>query len=164
MIHFLEHLQGFDLAEKCINSAVNLARDFIYIKQPFFDADTYLFTKGFKFYWSDWNGHKYNMTSFDMFRILNRLKLQSQLKRFVFYGDSQVISSADLQIHPLLSPVDQFHYDANKHLNKNEEINFNEAVYSQLEVFIAIEDNKTIDYCVQKMGTRGVKLYDSMEI
>ena len=46
MSHFLEHLPGRNDAVACIKSACNLAREFVFIQQPYFDADGYLFVTG----------------------------------------------------------------------------------------------------------------------
>lgn len=39
MHHFLEHLSGYRDASKCIKAACVAAREFVYIRQPWFDSD-----------------------------------------------------------------------------------------------------------------------------
>lgn len=50
MSHFLEHLPGLRVAQKCISSACRVSRDFVYIKPPWFDADFDLWKLGYKVY------------------------------------------------------------------------------------------------------------------
>jgi len=55
--HLLEHLPNWDMVEKATLEAIRISRDFVYIVGPYFDADDYLSSIGFKFFWSDWTWH-----------------------------------------------------------------------------------------------------------
>ena len=66
MSHFLEHLPDCKAAQACIESACGIAEKFVIIRQPYFDADGYLFSLGLKLYWSDWAGHPYHMSSLEL--------------------------------------------------------------------------------------------------
>ncbi len=74
MIDFLEHLPGIPLAQQCIAAAVEASTEFVFIRQPWFDADGYLFSRGLKLCWSDWCGHPNAMTSLQLYRALSQLK------------------------------------------------------------------------------------------
>jgi len=159
MSHFLEHLEGFNMAEKVLKSAVDIAQDFIYIKQPFFDSDSYLFKKGFMHMWAYWYGHDFHMTSFDFYRILMPLKLQSKIEGFIISGYNPTVTSDDPLIHPLKSGSGQSNYDPKIHPPKGKNIIFNN-VFKELEVFISIKDNAADKYYPQ--STRmGKVIFDS---
>ena len=51
--HFLEHLPGYRVSQMAIHSAMNAARDYVFIKVPWFESDGWLFNNGLKFFWSD---------------------------------------------------------------------------------------------------------------
>ncbi len=142
MSHFLEHLPGYEHAKKCICSSVEIAEEFVYIQQPYFDADGQLFHHKLKFYWSDWSGHKFHMTALDFHNILNPLLEQEKIDRFVIYGDQIVNSSANTSIHSIFSPVNQHHFDDSKHLKKAS-IEFDFPCYRQIIVLI-ITGKKTL--------------------
>ena len=46
--HFLEHIRDPEIVELFIRKAINISRKFVYIQQPSFDGDSYLFSKGLK--------------------------------------------------------------------------------------------------------------------
>jgi len=54
MSHFLEHIPSINDVKKIVEKACFISEEFLLIRQPYFDADPYLFSKGFKFYWSNW--------------------------------------------------------------------------------------------------------------
>ncbi|MGP0565578.1 MULTISPECIES: class I SAM-dependent methyltransferase [unclassified Nitrospina] len=121
MVHFLEHLPGRQAARDCIKSACQLAREFVFIRQPYFDADGYLFSLGLKLYWSDWNGHPYNMTSLDLHNMLSRLqKHTSLITRFIIFFKYEIKDSSATFLHPISSPGDQHHWDSEVHDPKPE--------------------------------------------
>src|SRR5690349_15430723 len=53
LINFLEHLPGFDVGEKIVNSAVSVASDFVIILGPDFERLSELHSHGFKKYYAD---------------------------------------------------------------------------------------------------------------
>lgn len=94
MSHFLEHLPGLKVAQKCISSACRVSRDFVYIKHPWFDADFDLWKLGYKFYWSDWGGHTLHMGVAQLDSLLRR----SKLKQWDMYGVKPVTALNDQAI------------------------------------------------------------------
>jgi hypothetical protein len=72
MSHFLEHLPNVMVAEAMIRRAAEVATDFVFVRQPWFDSDPLLLSHDLKFHWSDWTGHPNKMTSLDFYLILRR--------------------------------------------------------------------------------------------
>ena len=81
MAHFLEHLPTLDAASRCIRSAVRVADEFVFIRQPYFDADEYLASLGLRLYWSHWRGHKNHMKAADFHDILGDLLARRKIRR-----------------------------------------------------------------------------------
>lgn len=111
MSHVLEHLPDLEAIRCTVESAARVARDFLYIQGPNFDADAALSTQGFKFYWSDWHGHTYRLTTWELISLLHELGCTS----YVLMGRLPVPGSWDAAVHPLASPRDQHDYDPEIH-------------------------------------------------
>ncbi len=138
MSHFLEHLPGRNDAVACIKSACNLSREFVFIQQPYFDADGYLFDMGLKSYWSDWRGHAYHMTSLDLFNCLRSLREKGVIHRFSIYGAKPVLSSLDDSIHPVSSAEDQHGWDPSIH-DPKPSIEFSWKIYREIKALIGVD-------------------------
>lgn len=110
--HFLEHLPGYRMARKCVTAGMSVARDFVLIKQPWFDSDGYLFDHGLKFFWSDWRGHDYAMSKLELYRAIRDSGISCKTR---FYGRRPVNQSTDLAIHPYSAPYDQHAYCEKTH-------------------------------------------------
>ena len=63
---------------RAIENARDVARDFLHIQGPYFDADKFLEKLGFKLYWSDWTDHRMYLTAQDLVKCLNSLGLDHQ--------------------------------------------------------------------------------------
>lgn len=137
--HFLEHLPSVKIADQFLRKAVTVARQFVFIRQPFFDADGYLAQQGLKLYWSDWRGHPNKMTSLDFYLCLNKMKSEGLLSGFSINFTNKVTSSAHDVIHPLNSPIDQHRYESSVHPHKGKEV-WLENVYR--EIFVLVHINK----------------------
>lgn len=108
MIHFLEHLPGEAAAHEVIHSALLASRDFVLIRQPFFDHDEELAGLGLKTYWSDWTGHKSPMkTSF--FASLVK-SCDPLVQRVRIFGIDRIGDSSHAAVLPLAAPPDQHEY------------------------------------------------------
>lgn len=118
MSHFLEHLPSVKIAESMIRRGIDVSRDFIFIRQPWFDSDGALFMQDLKFYWSDWRGHPNRMTSLDFYLILKRSLENNAISGFSIFGRTPVSTTDDPCLIPLSAPVDQHHYDAARHGEK----------------------------------------------
>jgi hypothetical protein len=138
MAHFLEHLPGLPLAMKCIESAVNISRDFVFIRQPWFDADGELLKSGLKLYWSDWGGHKNPMTTLDFYRGIRGLRVKKPVDWAIF-GSNRIYSSASKCILPLDAPANRHFYDAGKDGKKPFSM-FPFPVYQEIICVIRLSD------------------------
>jgi hypothetical protein len=135
MMHFLEHLYTLEMAEKCIRSACSIADEFVFIRQPFFDADDYLAEFGLRLYWSHWHGHRNHMTAADFQRILEDLLSQGQIRRFILFNRTKITDSDDPCVHPLSSPINQHQWEAGKHAPKDYH-EFDTGVYREVGAII----------------------------
>ena len=155
--HFLEHLPGSREAFACLHSACVTAREFVYIQQPWFDADGYLLARGLKFNWSDWKVHSYHMTSLEMLQCLRALREEGIIREFAIYGSFPVANSDDPRMHPLDTPRDENPYDAAKHPPKPS-ISFSIDVFRELRAVAAIDAD--IDAIANRFGVHRL-LYKS---
>jgi hypothetical protein len=112
MSHLLEHLDSYASLQKVVGTAVKLSTSCVFIESPCFDFDTYLRTKGLKFYWSDWRGHKVKYTCPNLIYTLQKEKIAccDLLLELPF-----ITSSTDPTLHSLTSPTDQMEYDGKIH-------------------------------------------------
>ena len=120
--HFLEHVPDTLRAAKFIRRACEVSREFVLIKQPYFDADGLLFQKGLKLYWSHWRGHPYTMTSLNLYCVLSDLRQSGEIQEFSIHNLGPIVSSDDPAIHPIDSPIDQHGYDAAQHPRKRKNV------------------------------------------
>ena len=157
MIDFLEHLPNITEAEKCIQAACEAATDFVFIRQPWFDSDGYLFKNGLKLYWSDWTVHPNAMTSLELFAALRKLK---QSSRWRMYARSPISNSVHEAVHPLSSDPDQHAYDPAVHPEKLI-LNFNEPVFSQIGAIILLKDDPDLLFEIEAKTKWSTVLYDS---
>ena len=136
MSHFLEHLPSLHNAKTMIRKACEISYEFIYIQQPFFDADGYLLEKGFKLFWSDWRGHPNRMTSLDMYLILRDLRSDGFKLTFSIYAHKPVNDSNDECVHLLQAPRDLRYHVPSEHLDKGASVQFSGNVFRELVTLI----------------------------
>lgn len=142
MHHFLEHIPSMYDVDKIVRKACSVVSDFVLIRQPYFDADPYLFSHGFKFFWSNWRGHPNNMTLLEFQNILMPMVSEGLIRRFSLYGLYPVTSSKDPAIHNLDSKIDQHEWNIEEHSLK-EEINFSIPVYKEVMAILDVSGNAT---------------------
>lgn len=159
MAHFLEHLPGLGMARRMIAKGISVAREFVMIRQPWFDADGELARRGFKFYWSHWRGHPNKMTTLDFHSILHEELQAGRIRRFSIFGRSPVRSSAHPSILPLSAPKDQHQYEEEKHGTKAVE-RFPFVAYKEIVVRIDVGDGNKVD-ALQKRLEPLELLFDS---
>ncbi|WP_299153954.1 hypothetical protein [uncultured Tateyamaria sp.] len=157
MVDFLEHLPSIDLAERCIAAACEAATDFVFIRQPWFDSDGYLFENGLKLYWSDWTGHPNAMTSLEIYRVLVKM---TNAARWRIYSKTLIKDSSDLAVHPVSSPRDQHDYDVAKHGSKRK-LKFKQPVYRQIGAIILLKDDPQLLRQIEKKTKWTKVLFDS---
>jgi len=160
--HFLEHIPDMKLATYCIQSAALISKNFIYIQQPYFDADPYLFRHGLKLFWSDWHGHPNRMTSLEFFTFLRTLRGKGYVKDFAIYGYREIKDSQDTVVHPVESPEDQSSFDPKKHPQKKKKtIKFAFPIFHEIRVIaIMPESDETLDDVLGQVKISDI-LYDS---
>lgn len=159
-IHFLEHLNSNRDVEVAIRCAVKFSRDFVYIIQPNMDQDILLFKNGFKTYFSDWSGHTNLVTSYEFFKILNKIKEEKLIGDYIIFNNKKIENSNSPIIHPLNSPEDQHEYNKNIHPPKKMNVKFN-GVYEEIGVFIIKKENFDADIYLKKISTDYKIIYDS---
>ena len=140
IFHLLEHLESTKQAKDFILKACHVSRQNIYLRQPFFDADPWLFHKGLKTYYSHWTGHKNLMTTPVLYYILNDMLTRGIIKNFIIAYKELIESSNSEMIHPLSSPIDSLRYDKANHPPKPAKIVFNEIpIYFEIIACIDID-------------------------
>lgn len=136
MSHVLEHLPNADCVSKAIQEAIRISSEFIFIQGPYFDADDYLSNLGLKFYWSDWSGHTFHLTS----GILSNIFKDLSVNDYELLARLRVESSADDYILPLSAQINQHHYDATIHPPKDQSIKFDIPIYKELVSYLKLSD------------------------
>ena len=145
LCHVLEHLPGLKASELALLNAIRAAREFVYISQPWFDTDGYLFRKGLKVYWSDWHGHPNRMTTLDFHCILEPLRKRNLIVGYRMFARDEIKNSRDPAIHPLASPRNQHGYDDTIHPPKpKRSIKFKEPVFSEIQILIDVQANDSL--------------------
>ncbi|MBA8906827.1 class I SAM-dependent methyltransferase [Aminobacter ciceronei] len=139
MLDFLEHLPGLSDARTCILSASEVAKDFIFIRQPWFDSDGYLMSLGLKLYWSDWRGHPNAMTSLEFHNVLSRIP---NIEDFRIYGRDPILDSDHPAVHPIGSPTDQHEWKAGTH-DPKPAVPFDRPVFKQIMCIAILKGSST---------------------
>lgn len=137
MSHMLEHVPLLSDVKDFIRKACNISNEFVYIQQPFFDSDSYLFERGLKLFWSDWSGHPNRMTSLELWVLLRDLKNEGLPIEFSIYAYKSIEDSHNSAIHPLSSQINQHAYEINKYQEKPEVI-FSNNVFHDLVCLITM--------------------------
>jgi SAM-dependent methyltransferase len=142
MHHFLEHIPSIQDVNLIVKKACSVIDDFLIIRQPYYDADPYLFSQGFKFFWSDWKGHPNHMTLLEFHNILMPMVSEGLIKGFSLYGMYPVTSSEDSTIHNIDSKIDQHDWKAGEHTPKKN-IEFTIPVYREVMAIVDLSGNAT---------------------
>lgn len=148
LAHFLEHLPGYPAAKQCINSAIAAARDYVLIRQPWFDADTELFHLGLKAYWSDWHGHTHHMRVYDLYRAAAR---NERVREIRLLGRRRIADSSDPTILPLSSGEDRHRYDPSLDGPKPP-LDFSFPMFQEVVCIISLRDGIDIDDISSRLG------------
>lgn len=137
MSHFLEHIPSLVDVKRFIRKACNISTDFVYIQQPFFDADSYLFNRGLKLFWSDWTGHRNRMSSLEMWLTLRDLAREGLPIKFSLHANKPIEDSRHESIHPIDSPPNQHAYSETLHPPKRN-MEFDDNVFGELICLITM--------------------------
>jgi len=147
MLDFLEHLSGFDLARRAIASACRVAKDFVFIRHPWFDADGALMEHRLKFYWSDWHGHPNNFGQLSFYRALARSK---NVHQWMLFGQDRVTDSHSPDLLPLDAPID-LPAIAAEVAQARPMVEFNFKAYRQITCLIQINPDYPIQTIVDRL-------------
>jgi hypothetical protein len=142
MSHFLEHLPKLNYVKAMIRKACQISTEFVYIQQPFFDADGYLLEKGLKLFWSDWRGHPNRMTSLEMVLTLRDLQLEGFNFSYSLYAHKPVEDSSDICVQPLYAPSDLGYYVSDQKIKKKSTVRFEGNVFRELVTLITFPGTK----------------------
>lgn len=142
MSHFLEHIPCSQDVAAIVRNACQLSREFVFIRQPWFDSDGLLFRHGLKLFWSHWAGHPNPMTMLQLHNTVEALRQAGIVKQFTIYAQGPIADSSHEAVHPLTSPIDQHSYDPEKHGTKPE-LSFEEPIYSETLACIDLDGNST---------------------
>ena len=156
MIHFVEHLPTFDAAVRTIASAIRVARSFVYIRHPWFDADAQLFDLGYKFYWSDWVGHKLHFDRLAFVRAFNRLGFKG---RWCLMGRGLVQDTRHSSIIPLFAPFDSFAADAQQAAQRTG-VELRPTAFSEVACLIQTGDHDQFEAARRQLDASHVLLMD----
>lgn len=136
LVHFLEHVPNRKDVKLFIRRAIAVSREFVFIRQPYFDSDGYLLRRGLKLFWSDWHGHPNTMSSLDFHTILAPLRNAGTIGDYSIHLRGPINSSAHEAVLPLGTPTDQPHYNPAIHPPKAMDIEFDECAFEEVVVFI----------------------------
>lgn len=151
MAHFLEHLSSVGDARAIIGKAISVSRNFVLIRQPWFDSDGELLQVGLKFFWSHWRGHRNKMTTLDFYSLLAAEVQKKTIKGFSIYGRREVKDSTHAALIPLTSPIDQFKYDSALHGAK-EAFPLPFSSYEEIIVKIDLDHSAEADILMAKLA------------
>lgn len=152
LCHFLEHVPSAKDVQTFVRRACEISREFVFIRQPFFDADGYLLQHGLKLYWSDWPHHPNAMSLLSFYRLLRNLQTEGLLETFSIHGKTRIPSARHYAIIPLHTPVNQHHYDREKHGEKDTSLEFPFPVFAETIV------------CISMAGTPHDRLVDAFGV
>ncbi len=162
MIHVLEHIPSHFRVRTMIQNACRLSQEFVFIKQPWFDADPMLFRHGLKFLWSNWEEHPNRMTLLELRNILQPFLEAGMIRRYSLYGADPISDSRDVNIHPLTAPPDQEGYDEAIHPPKSL-VKFDQPVYKDAVAILDIAGDRT-EWIESRLAqdSKIIRLYDSL--
>lgn len=159
LFHMLEHLNSKWDAYEYIEKAVEVSTEYVIMKQPYYDADPFLFSLGMKTFYSDWTGHRNHMVTNDFYFILEKLRREKKIAGFAIRYNLPILSSDDKKIHPLSSARDSHDYDSEHFPEKKKNIVFNFPMFYEIQVAIDVSGSG-YGQLWQKLGTDPV-VYDS---
>ena len=107
---FLEHLGTPDVAEKVIDSAVRVARDWVYFAYPDFDGEAKLLDMGYKRYYADWSGHNLHLGALRFAKTVAKHGHPYRVFKL-----QEIFDSWDRNVLPISAPRNESFYDPARH-------------------------------------------------
>jgi ABC-2 type transport system ATP-binding protein/lipopolysaccharide transport system ATP-binding protein len=124
-----------EVTETVIARAARWTRDFLFIRLPSFEEESYLRAIGLKHFWADWSMAPFHLRLDQLTAMLRSLELD----RFSIVYRYPSLSSDSPSILPLSAPPNQGEYDPILHGPKPL-ITFPHPVYEQIDVFVPLRD------------------------
>ena len=140
--HTIEHLPNLESIQFVIESALNVAKHFVYFTWPFFDEDEYLKELGLIPFWSTWTGHTCHVTMNDITNILREIGVLSQSKCF---NRDLIKDSNHNSILSIDSPPDSDVFSKNKNPLSKKYSKFDRPIYYECGVFIPKEGSTEVE-------------------
>lgn len=129
--HVIEHLADEETGKKALDECLRVSSKYVFLGLPYFDADEYLNSLGFKLFFSDWTGHR---------NKVHLKKIQEEYLKNYNYElklNKKITDSHFPEILPLDSQKDSHHYNEKIHGYK-EKISFTEDVWRDITILIKI--------------------------
>lgn len=140
MSHVLEHLRDAAAVGRALAGAARVAREFLFVQGPFFEADAWLRRRGLKFFWSDWHGHPCAVTA----ALLRGALAPLEVAQVRIGAHLPVLDSGDPSLHAVASPRDQHEHDARIHPPKPA-LRFEPPLYKELVAVVALPGFRGLD-------------------
>lgn len=146
--HFLEHLSSLSQVDFVLSAASHACRDYLYIRQPFFDQDCYLQSLGLKTVSALYDQHTLHVTTAEMVESL----LRTGCRNFDIWGlnllwnsyDSDQILSSNAR-QKWTSKYDPSQMDA------KEQHDFVSAVFEEIVVIVRLSEDPIVDDARQRV-------------
>ena len=138
MSHFLEHIPARETSLTMIKKALDISNKFVYIQQPFFDENIYLFKNDLKLAYADWRGHPNMLTSYDFYIMLKRLQRTYDFE-FTIAFDHPIKNSSSADIVNINEPFNVIQFDKDKSFKKKRLV-FDREIYKEIKVLITHRD------------------------
>lgn len=113
MLDFLQHLSTEKAVLQVIQNALVASRDYVFIRQPYFDHDEELARLGFRTYWSGWQSPENHMDLPFMAALLRRCG--PFVQRLRVFGIDRIIDSSNPAVLPLAAPPSRQQYQEALH-------------------------------------------------
>jgi hypothetical protein len=133
LMDILQYVTGPEFVEAYIARAARWARDFVFIRMPSFEDESYLRAVGLKFFWHDWTQVRSHVRLDQLTTLLRALGLDAIS---VIYR-RPALSSDSPSILPLAAPVNQGEYDPILHGPKPA-VTFPHSLFEQIDVYIPL--------------------------
>lgn len=118
MLNVLQQLPSEKSVLQVVQNALVASRDYVVIRQPFFDHDAALAGLGYRSYWGDWSEHLSRMDLPFLTGLARRCGPFAE--RLRVFGIDPIGNSTSPFILPLSAPPEQDRYDAALHGDKTE--------------------------------------------
>lgn len=133
MLNVLQQIPAEKSVLQVVQNALVASRDYVVIRQPFFDHDAALAELGFRSYWGDWSTHLSRM-DLPFLAGLGR-RCGPFAERLRVFGIDRIGESQSPFILPLTAPPEQQGYDEALHGAKSE-VAFDFPSYREVMVII----------------------------